>query len=403
MNQIAVHDLREGMVFSHPIYVDKTNMFIPTGKAVRQKDIDWLRNLGIKTVETEGMALGEPEDLAEPPPTPAEQETSTKSNAEWAAIRNDPKKILSLTDVKDRSGSYRSYIGLITWLDKVFTAISAKITPDIRFIDGITQRILRTVQEQRDGFINYILGVEVQGRILAKSSINTAILCAHITREMRLPNHRIIQTITGALLHDVGMLRLPKGLVNKTGVLSAKELHLIKSHILHSYKIVHEELNYPEEMGALVLQHHENWDGSGYPQGLAGEEIHFGARIVSVADAFEAMVSHKPYRNSMLGYQAMKNLLADNSRRFGPDEIKAFINVMGIYPIGSIILLNNGSMARVVEVRKDAPLRPKIAQLVDITGQIYKQGQGELIDLLNEKNLFIVRAINPRELTKDAI
>jgi HD-GYP domain-containing protein (c-di-GMP phosphodiesterase class II) len=403
MNQIAVHDLREGLVFSHPIYVDKKNMLIPAGKAVRQKDIDWLRNLGVKTVETEGMALGEPGDLAEPPPAPVEQETSVKSNAEWAAIRDDPKEILSLEDVKDRSGSYRGYMGLITWLDKVFTAISAKRTPDIRFIDGITQRILRTAQEQRDGFINYILGVEVQGRILAKSSINTAILCAHIAREMRLPNHRIIQTITGALLHDVGMLRLPKDLVNKIGVLSAKELHLIKSHILHSYKIVHEELNYPEEMGALVLQHHENWDGSGYPQGLAGEEIHFGARIVSVADAFEAMVSHKPYRNSMLGYQAMKNLLADNSRHFGPDEIKAFINVMGIYPIGSIILLNNGSMARVVEVRKDAPLRPKIVQLVDITGQIYKQGQGELIDLLNEKNLFIVRAIDPRELTKDAI
>jgi HD-GYP domain-containing protein (c-di-GMP phosphodiesterase class II) len=377
-------------------------MLIPGGTAVRQKDIDWLRNLGVKTVETEGMVLGDPEDLAAPP-APVEQETSAKSNAEWAAIRDDPKEILSLVDVKDRSGSYRSYMGLITWLDKVFAAISAKTTPDIRFVDSITQRILRTVQEQRDGFINYILGVEVQGRVLAKNSVNTAILCAHIAREMRLPNHRIIQTITGALLHDVGMLRLPKDLVNKTGVLSAKELHLIKSHILYSYKIVHEELNYPEEMGALVLQHHENWDGSGYPQGLAGEDIHFGARIVSVADAFEAMVSHKPYRNSMLGYQAMKNLLADNSRRFGPDEIKAFINVMGIYPIGSIILLNNGSMARVVEVRKDAPLRPKIALLVDIAGQIYKQGQGELIDLLNEKNLFILRAINPRELTKDAI
>jgi HD-GYP domain-containing protein (c-di-GMP phosphodiesterase class II) len=288
-------------------------------------------------------------------------------------------------------------------MDRTFKTVARGARADIRLVDGVAHRLLTVVRDGPGGLINYILGGELRRQELAKNAVNTAILCAHIALEMKLPSHRIMQTLTGALLHDVGMLRLPKDLVNKTGVLSAKELHLIKSHILHSYKIVHEELNYPEEMGALVLQHHENWDGSGYPQGLAGEEIHFGARIVSVADAFEAMVSHKPYRNSMLGYQAMKNLLADNSRRFGPDEIKAFINVMGIYPIGSIILLNNGSMARVVEVRKDAPLRPKIAQLVDITGQIYKQGQGELIDLLNEKNLFIVRAINPRELTKDVI
>ncbi|MFP3043813.1 HD-GYP domain-containing protein [Treponema primitia] len=401
MKQIAVHDLREGLVFSHPIYIEKTSMVVPAGMAVRQKDIDRLQDWGIEVVETEGAPLGE--DLAERPSPPLNQDTSAISNAERAAMRDDPKKILSLADVKEPSGSYRNYTGLISWLARVFSYISRKVPMDIRFIDGITQRILKTVREERDGFITYILGGEVRGHEFAKSSVNTAILCAHIAMEMKFPNHRIIQTITGALLHDVGMLRLPPDLINKTGNLSKEELHHIQSHTLYSYKIVHEELAYPEEMGALVLQHHENWDGSGYPQGLAGEEIHFGARIVSVADAFEAMVSQKPYRNSMLGYQAMKNLLADNSRRFGPDELNAFIKIMGVYPIGSIILLNNGSMARVVEVRKDAPLRPKIAVLVDATGKVYKQSQEELIDLLNEKNLFIVRAINPKELTKDAI
>jgi HD-GYP domain-containing protein (c-di-GMP phosphodiesterase class II) len=220
---------------------------------------------------------------------------------------------------------------------------------------------------------------------------------------MRLPNHRAIQTVTGALLHDVGMLRLPPELVNKTGDLSKEELQILKSHVFHSYKIVREELLYPEERGALVMQHHERWDGTGYPQGLAGTEIHFGARIVSVADAFEAMVSQKPYRNSMLGYQAMKNLLADNSIGFAPDVLKAFITVMGIYPIGSIILLNNGSMARVVKVRKEAPLRPKIAVLVDQSGKIFEQNKGELIDLFAEKRLFILRAVNPNELTKLAL
>jgi HD-GYP domain-containing protein (c-di-GMP phosphodiesterase class II) len=343
------------------------------------------------------------EDPVLPPAGPLDQETSALSNAERVAKGENSKKILSLADVKKPSGDYRTYVGLITALDKVFSGIFKKVPADTRLVDAITIRILNTVREQRDGFINYILGGEVQGYALAKSSINTAILSAHIAREMRLPNHRAIQTVTGALLHDVGMLRLSPDLVNKTGDLSKEELQLLKSHVLHSYKIVHEEFLYPEEMGALVMQHHERWDGTGYPQGLAGTDIHFGALIVSVTDAFEAMVSQKPYRNSMLGYQAMKNLLADNSRAFAPDVLKAFITVMGIYPIGSIVLLNNGSMARVVKVRKEAPLRPKITVLVDQSGKIFGQNEVEPIDLFGEKSLFIVRAIDPGELTKVAL
>jgi hypothetical protein len=125
-----------------------------------------------------------------------------------------------------------------------------------------------------------------------------------------------------------------------------------------------------------------------------------GARIVSVADAFEAMVSQKPYRNSMMGYQAMKNLLSDNSRRFDPDVLKAFIQTMGIYPIGSIILLNNGALARVVEIHGSAPLRPKIRVLIDEFGKVFKQEDGDLIDLLTEKSLFIARAVDPKEVAK---
>jgi HD-GYP domain-containing protein (c-di-GMP phosphodiesterase class II) len=160
------------------------------------------------------------------------------------------------------------------------------------------------------------------------------------------------------------------------------------------------ELLYPEEVGVIALQHHERWDGEGYPRRLAGEAIDLGARIVSVADAFEAMVCEKPYRNSMIGYQAMKNLLSDNARRFDPEVLKAFIKTMGIYPIGSIVLLNTGAIARVIEGHSDAPLRPKIRILVDEFGNAFNNDDGEIINLLQEKSMFIARAIDPKELTR---
>jgi HD-GYP domain-containing protein (c-di-GMP phosphodiesterase class II) len=305
--------------------------------------------------------------------------------------------------VSENSDSYKEYVNQVAVMDRTFKTIARRGRADIRLVDAIARRLLTVVRDRPGGIINYILGGEVRRQDLAKNAVNTAILSAYIALEMKLPSHRIMQTITGALLHDVGMLRLPQGLLKKTGALSAEELRLIQSHTLHSYRIIHEELNYPTEMGTLALQHHENWDGSGYPQGMVGEEIHFGARIVSVCDAFEAMVSEKPYRNSMLGYQAMKNLLADNSRRFAPDALKALITIMGIYPIGSIVLLNNGVVARVVNVRKDAPLRPRLVVLTDQAGKVFQQNQGERLDLLLEKTLYIVRAINPDELVGDVV
>jgi HD-GYP domain-containing protein (c-di-GMP phosphodiesterase class II) len=318
-------------------------------------------------------------------------------------LRQEPGKLFSLAEVSEPSAFYKAYVSQVSSLNRIFRTVARRGRANVRLLDDIVRWLLIAVREGQGKLINYILGGELRRYELAKNAVNTAILSAHIALEMKLPSHRIMQIITGALLHDVGMLRLPPELIKKAGSLSAEELRRMQVHTIYSYRIVHEEMNYSSDMGTMAMQHHENWDGSGYPEGIAGENIHQGARIVSVCDAFEAMVSEKPYRNSMLGYQAMKNLLADNSRRFAPDALKAFITIMGIYPIGSIVLLNNGVMARVLHVRKDAPLRPGVSVLVDKTGKVFQQNQGERLELLNERNLYIVRAISPDELKRDAV
>ncbi|AEF83214.1 HD-GYP domain-containing protein [Leadbettera azotonutricia] len=389
MKKIPVNELKAGMSFSAPVYIEGDSLLVPAGVEIRKKDLEHLNSWGINAVETEG-------DVVQP-------KAGTDPKGKAAPAPEAPKKkpsVISLTEVQENRGAYRSYVDLIERLDAVFASIGSGVSVEPRSIDDITGRLLQAVREQRNSFIGYILGGEVAGREMAKSSVNTAILSALIAMELKLPNHKIMQVVTGALLHDVGMLRLPKEIVDKKGGLSASELQRIQAHPLYTYKIVNKELLYPEDVGLIVLQHHERWDGDGYPRRISSIAIDIGARIVSVADAFEAMVSQKPYRNSMMGYQAMKNLLSDNSRRFDPDVLKAFIQTMGIYPIGSIILLNSGALARVVEVQGTAPLRPKIRILIDEFGKVFKQDEGNLIDLLAEKSLFIARAVDPREVAK---
>jgi HD-GYP domain-containing protein (c-di-GMP phosphodiesterase class II) len=160
------------------------------------------------------------------------------------------------------------------------------------------------------------------------------------------------------------------------------------------------EFSYPDEVGRIAWQHHERWDGQGYPRGLLGPQIDAGARIIAVADAFEAMVREKPYRTSLVGYEAMRNLVADYSRRFDPDVVKAFVRTMGIYPIGSIVALNNNFIARVMEVKAAAPLTPVVQVLVDDRENVFNTGEGALLDLLQAKNIYITRALDPDFLEK---
>ena len=409
MKKVLVKNLKEGDVFSEPVYIEGNSLLVPAGVAVRKKDIDRLNSWGIEEVETNGepvlasVLAGIKSDAAGAKPEKAEDgkgKTAPKPGEKAPAKKPS---VITLPEVSENKGAYRAYMELIESLDDVCSSIASGVAVESRSIDNITGRLLQAVREQRHSFIGFILGGEIKGHDMAKSLVNTAILSALIAMELKLPNHKIMQVVTGALLHDVGMLRMPKEIVEKKGGLSAAELQRIQSHTLYTYKIVNKELLYPEDVGLIVLQHHERWDGEGYPRRIAGQAIDLGARIVSVADAFEAMVSQKPYRNSMMGYQAMKNLLSDNLRRFDPDVIKAFIQTMGIYPIGSIILLNNGAMARVEEVVSTAPLRPRIRILIDEFGKVYKQDDGDLIDLLVEKSLFIARAVDPKEIAgKDA-
>jgi len=393
MNRIDTDTLRTGQIFSEPVYSEGSNLLVPALVPLLQRDIDFLYTWGIESVSTEGYMLSEDEIAAisteqKPPETTPE---TTPEAVDLGDVQ------ISISDVQRNSIPYRAYKSLIEKLDSVFVGIKAGVDIEMRVIDGISTQLLNDLRSYPNNFVGYILGGEVAGHELAKSSVNTAILAALTSQELRLPNHKILNIVSGALLHDIGMIRLSKGITEKKGGLSDAEFEQIKSHPLHSSKIVSKELFGNNEVNVIALQHHERWDGKGYPDHLAGNAIDMGARIVSVADAFEAMVSKKSYRESIVGYQAVKNMLADNARRFDPAVIMAFTKIMGIYPIGSIIRLNDESVARVLSVNSNAPLRPVVELVVGKTGKVYKSGAGEVVDLLAEKTLFIKKAIDPAE------
>jgi HD-GYP domain-containing protein (c-di-GMP phosphodiesterase class II) len=377
--RIALDQIKPGSRFSEDVYVDETNLLVPADIAVKQRDIDNLKRWGVTFVLTEGNLVDE----------------SAKASDEAEAQGKSQHKPLGFSGSREL---YLRYTELVDRLFQVFDKLRKNEPIESKAVDQIAQGVLALVREERDSAISAILGSMAKGSDLAKAGVNTAILSSVIGLTLKLPPYRLAYLAAGALLHDSGMLRIPDSIVKKKGSLSEDEAQKVRAHPLLSYRIITKELMYPDDVGLVGLQHHERWDAEGYPRKTSGEEIDVLARIVSIADAFEAMVSEKSYRNSMIGYAAMKALLSDNSRRFDPDILKAFIKSMGIYPIGSTVLLNNSAIARVIETHPDAPLRPKLRIIVDEFNKRFEGDEGDIVDLVTEKTLFIARALDPKEL-----
>jgi HD-GYP domain-containing protein (c-di-GMP phosphodiesterase class II) len=379
MKTIKVEDLQNGMSFTEPAYIDGEDLFVPPNIQIRQKDIDRLKKWGIDAVETEGEVIK------------AKIETAENKSKETPDIVDEIINAQADTELLNR------YNKAVENLDVIYGNIKDNEIVDTEDIDSIENELMPMIKENKDDIIGFII---LRGRGhtgYAKSSVNCMILSALVAEQIKMPNHKINQLGIAALLHDIGMMKIPDSIINKDGQLTESELNIMRTHPIHSYKIITKTLKYPEEIGRIALHHHERWDGKGYPKQLSGKNIMVQSRILSVTDAFEAMVSVRPYRNSMIGYKAMRQLLNDNSRRFDSEILKIFIKTMGIYPIGSIVLLNDASIGRVISTHSDAPLRPTVQLIVNANGGKCVN-DSIIIDLLEEKKLFITRAINPQEI-----
>jgi HD-GYP domain-containing protein (c-di-GMP phosphodiesterase class II) len=415
MRKVTVDNLYEGLKFSSPVFMEDDIMLVPAGIPIRKKDLATLATFGITTVYSDGYPLpndaeqpsaptsAAPQSGALPGTPPSAPRTGVLPGTPPSAAGSRPGD--SAPDSRAEAGNvlvYQKLKSLIIQLDSIFkdiinleinkTNVKTRVSLAVRQLWSITAEINKIVGTSRADSLSFILCGKIKGCDLAKSSINTAILSMLIAEEMDFKPEKVIEIIAGALLHDIGMLYIPAYIATKKDRLTPDETDIIKSHTSVSYRIIHQQLLYPDEVAIPALQHHERWDGSGYPNGIAGRAIIVAARIICITDAFEAMVCEKPYRTSMSGYHAMKTLVSSNTAQFSPDVLRAFVKIMGIYPIGSGVTLNDGRIAQVIQLAGDTPLRP-VVKIVANPGA-KKISDGEVIDLLKAKQIFITQPID---------
>lgn len=203
----------------------------------------------------------------------------------------------------------------------------------------------------------------------AAHCLNTSILAVAFARHMGYSHEQMQIVGLGALLHDIGFARTPVAILEKPDELTDKEYTIVQKHPKDGHAVLKLTQQVPPEALDIVLHHHEREDGSGYPDGLKGEEISESVRLVSIADAYDSMTSDRPYRKALPPQDALTTLHKRSGSEFGQSLMEEFIKCVGIYPIGSLVLLNTGALGVVVSSNPDARLKPLILMVRDEQGR----------------------------------
>jgi putative nucleotidyltransferase with HDIG domain len=242
----------------------------------------------------------------------------------------------------------------------------------------------------------HVMGDKLGGEEVYLHSLNVTILSMMIARDIKLPRELAAVLGLGALLHDVGLKNIPDRVVNKTDALNRAEQALLETHCDGGLAIAH-KLGMPAAAAAIVRDHHELYDGSGYPRGLKGEAIGALSRIVMIANYYDELCNPPSLADALTPHEALALMFAKLRARFDPKLLQVFIRCLGVYPPGTVIQLSNGVLGMVVSVNTQMPTRPIVmAYQADVPPE-----QAILVDLAHETDLNIARCIKPVQLPKD--
>ncbi len=227
--------------------------------------------------------------------------------------------------------------------------------------------------------------IKVREIYTVSHSINVAILSLLLGMDAGIEEARYKDLFIGALFHDIGMNFINENVFMKNGKLDVQEFLKIKEHPQKGYELFKDFSFASAYMKGIVLQHHERVDGTGYPNSVPGSDIHALAKIVSVADTYDAVTSDRTYSRAVPPLEAMENLTKSSRTHFEPDLVELFIKKIVPYPEGALVNLSIREPALVVRIHENDPLRPVVAPIDPIS----KKMRPAIIDLSEETDIRI--------------
>lgn len=346
--------LDEGMVIDQAI-VDRTGRILIARKTILDRFlIDALRKMGVPGVYIREGEEDPDEDIEVAPET---LETIAKLKVA------DRAKVTLSDSVKQRVSQGIQFL----YSDTASSDFASTA-------NNITHSLMHAISEN-DAVAMNIDALKVCDEYTFKHSVDVATMAMIIAKKSGMSEQEIYQIGVSGLLHDVGKSQIPNEILNKESKLTEEEFTVMKNHTLFGYNILKEKSGIPNTIVAGVLQHHEKMNGRGYPLKLSGTQISPYARVLSVADIYDALVTERPYKKGFSPHDALEMIMA-MTEELDVDYMRSFIDTVILYPVDSVVTLSNGERAKVVKNTPQYPMRPKVVGLKS----------GKVFDLANDIN-----------------
>lgn len=362
MRYVPISCIRDGMIVAKSMYNTNNKLLLRAGYPVRGPYIDRIQQLGYQGIYVE-------DDLSE--------------GIEIKDIVSDELRSRTAYAVKD----------LFTSLERNTGIHSRKVEVNMDQTKMLIDDIVYDIMNNRDAIVNMV-DIKIFDEYTFFHSVNVAILSMVVASELGLTQEKLYNLGLAAVLHDIGKVYVDKNILNKNGKLTDEEYRAIKMHSEYGYRHLKSTYEIPTSAYIGVLQHHERFDGTGYPLSKRKEEISLFGRIICIADVYDAITSNRPYRTAMLPSEAMEYIMANAGTMFDDRLVRIFVNKIAAYPVGTGVRLSSGELAIVTYNNKGAPLRPVVKVYSDLEGNPVEDAyELDLSDMDRTKSLTITEII----------
>ncbi len=343
IKKVRVDQLRPG-IFVHDFNSGwKTNNLIINETLIKeQKIIDIITSWGIKEVYIDtdrGLDVAEARTAVE-----ATRETDRAlhrlGEAKPATTRH-----ISLKEELVAAKSIR--IEAINVVQRNMTAAQEGKPVDVAEAFQLIEKMEDSVARNKDALV-LLTQIRNKDEYTLMHSISVGALVLSFCHFCKLPHSLTLNLAVGALFHDIGKTRVPLAILNKPGKLNDYEYAEIKKHAEYSSDVLRDAKGLPLEAYDMGLHHHERFDGNGYPHGLKGEEISYGAQLAAIADVYDAITSDRCYQNGIDRVEGLRKLYEWSEYHFNKELTYKFIRCIGVYPIGTCVKLESGLVGVVV-------------------------------------------------------
>ncbi|MCB1310138.1 MAG: HD-GYP domain-containing protein [Leptospiraceae bacterium] len=392
MRKIKVAELKAGMMFDQPVYIDPNNVLVQARQEIGARDIERLTRWGILEVETNGQLMNDAK---------AAKESPEKTSRAPVVETEHPASRSSDPDVKEIASKYeavrknkRNFRTILTECGEVLEVNFQNLIENKMFdnqaVLRAANRLVEAVSEKPLLLITFY-GMRFTTNAHTYHALQAACYGIVLGQLLGYSKPRLQELAFAMLLMDAGMLKIPIHIREKAGELNDAERSTVKTHPLLGYQLLLKNGKVKASLATVALQHHEAFDGTGYPQSLKGGQIDEICRIAAICDCFTAMIETRTWRKAILPYEAMKNMLSVQMHRFDPRILRLFLGRISIYPLGSLVQLSNNQIGMVISCKPDKPLRPMLRLMRDENGLPFNNL--EFLDLMKQTELYIVKAL----------